>query len=52
VLGSFALATFTIRLAMPQLSRRFTEWQGADLYAVLRHVRVWIVSAVLVASSR
>jgi len=27
VLGSFALATFTIRLAMPQLSRRFTEWQ-------------------------
>jgi len=27
VLGSFALATFTIRLAMPGLSRRFTEWQ-------------------------
>ncbi|HYL17491.1 MAG TPA: MFS transporter [Burkholderiales bacterium] len=27
VLGSFAVATFTIRLAMPQLSRRFTEWQ-------------------------
>ena len=27
VLGSFALATFTIRLAMPRLSRRFTEWQ-------------------------
>ena len=27
VLGSFALATFTIRLAMPWLSRRFTEWQ-------------------------
>jgi MFS family permease len=27
VLGSFALATFTIRLAMPALSRRFTEWQ-------------------------
>lgn len=27
VLGSFAAATFTIRLAMPWLSRRFTEWQ-------------------------
>ena len=27
VLGSFALATFTIRLAMPWLSHRFTEWQ-------------------------
>jgi MFS family permease len=27
VLGSFALATFIVRLAMPQLSRRFTEWQ-------------------------
>jgi predicted MFS family arabinose efflux permease len=27
VLGSFAVATFTIRLAMPRLSRRFTEWQ-------------------------
>ena len=27
VLGSFALATFTIRLAMPSLSRRFREWQ-------------------------
>ncbi len=27
VLGSFALATFTIRLAMPWLSRRVTEWQ-------------------------
>ncbi|HTS51696.1 MAG TPA: MFS transporter [Burkholderiales bacterium] len=27
VLGCFALATFTIRLAMPWLSRRFTEWQ-------------------------
>ena len=27
VFGSFALATFTIRLAMPLLSRRFTEWQ-------------------------
>lgn len=27
VLGSFAMATFAIRLAMPQLSRRFTEWQ-------------------------
>ncbi len=27
VLGSFALATFVIRLAMPRLSRRFTEWQ-------------------------
>lgn len=27
VLGSFALATFTIRLAMPWLSRHFTEWQ-------------------------
>jgi MFS family permease len=27
VLGGFALATFTIRLAMPRLSRRFTEWQ-------------------------
>jgi MFS family permease len=27
VLGSFALATFTIRLAMPALSRRFREWQ-------------------------
>jgi predicted MFS family arabinose efflux permease len=27
VLGSFALATFTIRLAMPWLSQRFTEWQ-------------------------
>ena len=27
VLGSFAVATFTIRLAMPWLSRRFTEWQ-------------------------
>jgi MFS family permease len=27
VLGSFAVATFTIRLAMPQLSRRLREWQ-------------------------
>jgi MFS family permease len=27
VLGSFAVATLTIRLAMPTLSRRFTEWQ-------------------------
>ncbi len=27
VLGSFALATFVIRLAMPRLSRRFSEWQ-------------------------
>lgn len=27
VLGSFALATFVIRLAMPRLSRRYTEWQ-------------------------
>jgi MFS family permease len=27
VLGCFALATFVIRLAMPLLSRRFTEWQ-------------------------
>lgn len=27
VLGSFAIATFVIRLAMPRLSRRFTEWQ-------------------------
>jgi predicted MFS family arabinose efflux permease len=27
VLGCFAVATFTIRLAMPVLSRRFAEWQ-------------------------
>jgi predicted MFS family arabinose efflux permease len=27
VLGSFAAATFTIRLAMPTLSRRYREWQ-------------------------
>jgi len=27
VLGSFALATFVIRLAMPQITRRFSEWQ-------------------------
>jgi predicted MFS family arabinose efflux permease len=27
VLGCFAVATFTIRLAMPWLSRHFTEWQ-------------------------
>ncbi len=27
VLGSFAVATFAIRLAMPRLSQRFTEWQ-------------------------
>ncbi len=27
VLGSFAVATFTIRLAMPRLSRSFREWQ-------------------------
>ncbi len=27
ILGSFALATFVIRLAMPRLSRRFSEWQ-------------------------
>jgi predicted MFS family arabinose efflux permease len=27
VLGCFALATFAIRLAMPWLSQRFTEWQ-------------------------
>ncbi len=27
VLGSFALATFVIRLAMPRLSRRYSEWQ-------------------------
>ncbi len=27
VLGSFAAATFVIRLAMPALSRRFSEWQ-------------------------
>jgi len=27
VLGSFAVATFVIRLAMPGLSRRYSEWQ-------------------------
>ena len=27
VLGSFAVATFVIRVAMPALSRRFREWQ-------------------------
>jgi MFS family permease len=27
VLGSFAVATFTVRLAMARLSRRFREWQ-------------------------
>jgi len=27
VIGCFAVATFTIRLAMPWLSRRFREWQ-------------------------
>jgi predicted MFS family arabinose efflux permease len=27
VLGCFALATFVIRLAMPSLSQRFSEWQ-------------------------
>lgn len=27
VLGSFSVATFVIRLAMPQLSRSFSEWQ-------------------------
>jgi predicted MFS family arabinose efflux permease len=27
VLGAFAVATFSIRLAMPWLSRRFSEWQ-------------------------
>lgn len=27
VLGSFAIATFVIRLAMPRLARRFNEWQ-------------------------
>lgn len=27
VLGSFAIATFVIRLAMPRISRRYTEWQ-------------------------
>jgi predicted MFS family arabinose efflux permease len=27
VLGSFSAATFTIRLAMPWLSRHFSEWQ-------------------------
>jgi MFS family permease len=27
VLGCFAMATFSIRLAMPWLSRRFSEWQ-------------------------
>ena len=27
VLGCFAVATFTVRLAMPLLSRRFSEWQ-------------------------
>jgi len=27
VLGSFALATFVIRLAMPRLSRRVSEWE-------------------------
>jgi len=27
VLGSFSVATFTIRLAMPWLSRQFSEWQ-------------------------
>jgi MFS family permease len=27
VLGSFSVATFTIRLAMPWLSRHFSEWQ-------------------------
>jgi cyanate permease len=27
VLGSFAAATFVIRLAMPRLARRFNEWQ-------------------------
>jgi len=27
VLGSFAVATFTVRLAMPWLTRHFSEWQ-------------------------
>jgi MFS family permease len=27
VLGAFSVATFTIRLAMPLLSKRFSEWQ-------------------------
>jgi predicted MFS family arabinose efflux permease len=27
VLGAFAVATFSVRLAMPWLSRRFSEWQ-------------------------
>lgn len=27
VLGSFSVATFVVRLAMPQLSRRFAEWR-------------------------
>ena len=26
-LGSFAAATFSVRLAMPWLSRQFSEWQ-------------------------
>lgn len=27
IMSSFALATFVVRLAMPKLSRRFSEWQ-------------------------
>lgn len=27
VLGAFSIATFVIRLAMPMIARRFTEWQ-------------------------
>jgi predicted MFS family arabinose efflux permease len=42
VLGCFALATFSIRLAMPWLSRRFTEWQVL-IYTLLNTSLVFVV---------
>jgi predicted MFS family arabinose efflux permease len=42
VLGCFAMATFTIRLAMPVLSRRFSEWQVLT-YTLLNTAAVFTV---------
>lgn len=42
VLGCFAVATFSIRLAMPWLSRHFTEWQVLT-YTLLNTSVVFVV---------
>jgi hypothetical protein len=42
VLGCFAVATFSIRLAMPWLSRHFSEWQVLT-YTLLNTSVVFVV---------